>query len=173
MPIVGDIGATELTYLIARLNEAGAELRSRRDPEYVYTAAAVGSFGAFAWGVAALAAARISPVIPGVTAAIGILFITIAVAAKTWREHLKHEEQRLLMASIVLRIEARLNLATAAPQEGGEPAEPRQELGGLRKRCEALLLSQSGFAWSLWILGVTALAAMIFCLSIAASRQVP
>ena len=43
--------------------EISAEIRSRRDPELIFTAAVVGALGAVAWGVAA-ASMRVNMVVP-------------------------------------------------------------------------------------------------------------
>ena len=59
------------------LSEISAELRSRRDPEHLYTAASVGAFGAVAWGVAALGAGQpqfvpMSPTHPALVGGLGV-----------------------------------------------------------------------------------------------------
>ena len=71
--------------LLAVLQELGAALRARSDAEHAYTAAAVGSFGAVAWGVAALKPQDgPSPTV----AAAGVLFVTCCVVWKiTWDHH--------------------------------------------------------------------------------------
>jgi hypothetical protein len=43
-------GTSEQTLLLTLLSEVTNELRSRRDPEHLYTAAAIGGFGAVTWG---------------------------------------------------------------------------------------------------------------------------
>jgi len=69
------------------------ELRSRRQAEYVYTGAALGSFGAVAWGVAALVAAArpSSPKYwlfqPPIVAALGSLVVAVAVIFKICADH--------------------------------------------------------------------------------------
>jgi hypothetical protein len=48
--IAPDVNSKDIELLLAILAELGEELQKRRDPEYVFTAAAVVSFGAVSWG---------------------------------------------------------------------------------------------------------------------------
>jgi hypothetical protein len=89
--------------LIALLAEYGAAMRERSQPEYLYTVAAVGSFGAVC-----LVAASLHPELyhertwthPASVAAIGIILIAVFVIAKIVREHqnyarLKHSRAKV------------------------------------------------------------------------------
>src|SRR2546427_35418 len=51
--------------LFAIFEDLGEEVRKRRDPEYIYTAAAVGGFGAVSWGVASLSGANPQRILSG------------------------------------------------------------------------------------------------------------
>lgn len=73
------------------LTELSAALRGRSEPEHLYTAAALGGFGAVAWGVAALQPEKyLSKAIyqrPGGVAALGTLLVATAIVLKICREH--------------------------------------------------------------------------------------
>jgi hypothetical protein len=165
-PQTMDQGTT--TYLLARLAEHGEELRSRREPEYIYTAAAIGSFGAVAWGIAALAAANAPTRLPAIVAAVGVFVVALTVVAKSWREHLRHEQQRIQMAAIIARIEQSLVDDVTSLGKAEAVGAPR----GFVRRCEALLLSRGGYFWSLIILFAGAAGAIGFCLAVAFSAPV-
>jgi hypothetical protein len=81
------------------LQELGDEIRRRREPEHLYTAAAVGAFGAVAWGVATIATvqnANMSPVYlhPAIVAAVGCILLAFALIAKVVREHRRYARLR-------------------------------------------------------------------------------
>lgn len=77
--------------LLVVLQELGTALRARSDPEHIYTAAAVGYFGAVAWGVAALKPqdylSRVIWTRPATVAAVGILVVACLVVWKILHEH--------------------------------------------------------------------------------------
>jgi hypothetical protein len=135
--------------LFAELAEG---LRARKEPEHLYTAAALGGFGAVAWGVAALQPRDYigRPVYerPAAVAAIGILLVATAVVAKIWREHTKYAENKDTQNGIASDINATC---------GGEiiPQNMRMPAG-------------SGWAWSIMVVIVAAFAAIAFCIAVAA-----
>jgi hypothetical protein len=133
------------------LPELGAALRFRSEPEHLYTAAALGGFGAVAWGVATLQPGNYfdRPLYerPAVVAAIGTLVLAIAIVAKICREHTKYA---------ALKKEQK-NIADKLDSSCGEIITPntmRSEAGG-------------GYIWSIAVVSVAAIGAIAFCLSVA------
>ncbi|MGH9549379.1 MAG: hypothetical protein ACRD3W_08390, partial [Terriglobales bacterium] len=90
------------------LTELGAALRARSEPEHLYTAAALGSFGALAWGVAALQPesylTRPMWMRPAVIAAIGTAVVASSVVVKIIREHYKFAEIKREQARIAKQL---------------------------------------------------------------------
>jgi hypothetical protein len=71
--------------LLVLLSEVGSQKRHRSDSEDLYSAAALGSFGAVTWGVAALQSESFKgPILthPALIAAIGVLLVAGVVVAK-------------------------------------------------------------------------------------------
>jgi hypothetical protein len=144
--------SSRMVALTALLAEVSAETRSRRDPEYLYTAASVGAFGAVAWGVAALTTGREawSPAHPALIAAVGILAIAFAVVVKVVREHrlyvgLRREQVRV----------AKLLTATAGFQEGILPPGLKASGDGPGHWFSVAIVlvaavSTSGFCFAIW-----------------------
>ena len=88
-------GFSEQSLLLTLFTQYTDELRARREAEHIYTAAAIGSFGAVAWGVAALAGEHLVHLPcflfhPAIVAAIGTLVVAAAVAIKIEVEHAKY-----------------------------------------------------------------------------------
>lgn len=96
---------------LALVTEMGAALTARSEAEHLYTAAAMGSFGAVCWGVAALDASRYSgrPFFsrPGAVAAVGIAVVTILVVLKIYREHRRYAEIKDDLAAILRNLACR------------------------------------------------------------------
>lgn len=130
------------------------ELRSRRQPEYIYTAAAVGAFGAIAWGVATLATLQIGVPNwrhPALTGIIAIVMIAIPVIIKIRREHSHY---------IVLRKE-QVDLIGTMAQECKLDEEMIPT--GLKK---SSIIVGRGHLLSIFIVTGAGLGATLFCASI-------
>lgn len=131
------------------LQELGNSLRARSEAEHLYTAAAVGSFGALAWGVAALQPERYLTrpfgERPAGVAAIGVLIVAVFICIKICREHGVYKQTKKEQARIAKRL--------AAPE--GEtkiiPEYMLEESAGL------------GFLYSLLVVAVAAVSAAWFC----------
>jgi len=137
------------------LQDHGQEIRSRRDPEHIYTAALVGAVGALAWGVATVGAIFPSASIPwwrhpAIVGAIACLVMASFVTLKIIREYRVH---------LILRKE-QVRLASLLADETGV----------LRPEVPAGLQSTSGVGLghqlSITIIMVTAVSAGLFCVSI-------
>ena len=139
--------------LVALLAEVSAETRSRRDPEYLYSAASVGTFGAVAWGVAALTASRSrepwSLTHPAFIAAVGILAIAFTVIVKVVREHQMYVDVRREQVRL-----AKLLIARTGLQEDTLPP-------GLKSSGDG-----PGYWFSVAIVLVAAASTAAFCLAI-------
>jgi hypothetical protein len=137
--------------LLALLPEIGNALRARSEPEHLFTAAAVGGFGAVAWGVAALQPEKYlsRPVYwrPAMVAVIGILIVAGSITAKILREHGVYRKTRKEQARIAGQ------LASVIGKEN-VPDYMLDEKAG------------RGFFWSLSVVVIAALAASGFCLSL-------
>jgi hypothetical protein len=136
--------------LLLLLQELGAALRARSDPEHLYTAAALGSFGAVAWGVAALKPqdylSRPIWTRPGTVAALGILLVALSVVRKIRREHKKYTETKK-QYSLVATLLKSLPNGDVIPNNWTDPAG-------------------EGHKYSEWLVMVAAGAAILFCLSL-------
>lgn len=93
-----------ITAQLSLLSEYGNDLRARSQPEYLYTAASLGAFGAVSWGVAAM-----SPTVyvssdwwarPPIVAAAGIFVVAVSVLAKIWREHTNYGMVKAYRAAV-------------------------------------------------------------------------
>jgi len=135
--------------------DIGSEVRARRDPEYLYTAATIGALGALAWGVATIATVQGAGGIPSwrhpaVAGAVASLMLTWAVWQKIQREHGIY----VALRAEQLRIAGLLAEATGVSQE---------ELPtGLRLGVTA----GAGHRASGVVIGSTCAATVLFCLSI-------
>ena len=143
------------TVLLGFLSELGNDLRSRSEPEFVYTAAAIASFGAVSWGVAALRAAGTTGTEPLVAAG-GVLILAVAVISKIWREHGVYMKMRTDIVRIA--------------QELAETVDVTQELipGRLQR-----VGPGRGFLLSIFVVAMGALAAIAFCLSVYSTGSKP
>jgi hypothetical protein len=138
--------------LVALLADVGNELRSRRDPEHLYTAASVGAFGAVAWGVSTLAAAHIQGSRwgqPPFVAAAGVVALALVVSRKIYRVHQDYVGLRAYQGQLARALCESLHV--------GHDAFPRSMLSGK---------AGSGHWGSILVVAVAALAAVWFCLSL-------
>jgi len=141
--------------LLTVFTDLANELRSRREPEHLYTAAAIGSFGAIAWGVAALAAAQgkssFYPLLhTAFVAALGSVIVEILVILKIKREHREYAKLREHLGEISRRL----------PRACGLPAEYDLPLGLTSGE------TGPGYTGSVRIVEGAAFAAVIFCLAV-------
>jgi hypothetical protein len=139
--------------LLVLLKEQCDAMRARSEPEHLYTAAAVGSFGAVAWGVAALRPeqnmSRVFALRPAFIAAVGIL----AVAALIWRKIVR-ERGEFEKAKTARSVTAK-KLAELAGNEDLVPTYMVSDEKGM------------GYRGSVWIVIGSAMVASLFCLSLA------
>ena len=105
-----ELKKVEIEVLVALLAEIGAEVRSRREPEFILTAAFVAASGAIAWGVAALANAntRLWWSHPAIVGALGIFIIGAAVVFKIIREHGIYKKARETQGGLAKKLDDRL-----------------------------------------------------------------
>jgi uncharacterized membrane protein len=140
--------------LFAALQDLGEEVRKRRDSEYIYTAAAVGSFGAVSWGVASLSTAASQRIVsawatPASVAAIGTGLLAAAVVHKIYRDHDAYAGLRGEQVRIVKLLAGRLGV-----RDEDLPKQYREVGPGL------------GYLWSMTVVLVAAIGAIAFCLSV-------
>lgn len=142
----------KIEFLTALLADMGSEVRSRREPESILTAAFVAAAGAAIWGVAALNIPAPKPswwCHPAIVGAIGIVILSIAVVIKIIREYITYKEARMEQGIIANKIIKLL---------GEEPSLLPKGLANAKAR--------SGHRYSVGIVIVAGLAAVCFCLSI-------
>lgn len=136
--------------------ELSEEIRSRREPEHLYTAAAIGAFGAIAWGVATIATVTTNknPVAfyqhPALVAAGACVILTVAVIAKIVREHKKYVDLR--------REQIKLAQSLAESCSFDRSNLPP----GLHVGKE----SGPGYLWSTGVVVCAAVGAIAFCVSV-------
>lgn len=136
--------------------EISAEIRSRRDPELIFTAAVVGALGAVAWGVAATAslnAVRALPWYqhPAIVGAIVVVLMAAPVLTRIVRENRLYRDLRQEQLRISCEF-ARLSGMTEAELPPG---------------LRSTALTQGPGVWySAAIVCLTSLGALIFCWSI-------
>ena len=135
------------------LKEQCDAMRSRSEPEHLYTATAVGSFGAVAWGVAALTPDKYSSrpfmLRPALIAAVGIVVVAALIRRKIVREHGEYEKAKKARIAIAAK------LANLGGDAGIIPDYMTSEKEGL------------GYKGSIWIVAGAAAVASLFCLSLA------
>jgi hypothetical protein len=135
------------------LKELCDSMRARSEPEHLYTAAAVGSFGAVAWGVAALRPeqylGRPFYLRPAAVAVMGILIVAVAICIKIKREHTVYADTKKALSKIAIQ------LASLEGAEGMIPDHMRGEKAG------------PGFKYSIGVVAAAASLAILFCLSVA------
>jgi hypothetical protein len=140
-------GHSDTSLLQSLLTDLTVELRARREPEYLYTAAALGSFGAVAWGVAALSSTKTLGgrpwwIHPAVVASVGTIPVAAAVITKIIIEHSHYKGLREELARISGYIADALAKQPNVLPTGLVSPEPRK-----------------GYLWSICVVGVSALAA--------------
>jgi hypothetical protein len=130
--------------------EWGADLRAKSAHEHLYAGAAVGGFGAVAWGVAALRPDKCLDtevyLRPAVVAAIGTFTLVVAIVVKICRDHGMYAKGKAKQNEI----------ATAINSDYGEIVPE-------------VMLSKSGngYLYSIAVVIIAGLAAVAFCLSVA------
>jgi hypothetical protein len=97
----------KLDVQLALLAEHGAALRARSMAEYLFATAAVGSFGAVCWGVAAL---DNKGWLPAVVAAIGIVGVAATVLLKIQQDHLAYNNIKIEQIKLAEELEATYNM---------------------------------------------------------------
>lgn len=134
------------------LTDLSAAMRARSEPEHLYTAAALGGFGAVTWGVAALQPDKYfgRPLYkrPAGIAAFGTLLVGTAIVVKIWREHKRFAEIKEDRAKIANQL---------ASQQGATGIIPKDYLSPDPGR---------GDRYSLAIVIIAAFGAILFCLSV-------
>ncbi len=141
--------------LLVLLKEQGDELRYRSQPELLYTAAAVGSFGAVTWGVAALPVTNFPDRFithPAAIAAMGVLLVASVLIAKACRDHIKHAYAKEARADICRQIASLPNCGGIIPD-----ALMVKELG-------------PGYRGSVLLVGAAATSSIVFCIGTLASN---
>ena len=137
---------------LSLFTELSAALRARSEPEHLYTAAALGGFGAVAWGVAALQPEKYSSKAmyqrPAGVAALGTLLVATAIVMKICREHKKFAEIKKEQARIAAQIASLPGAAEIIPKSMLSP------------------IAGKGYIWSLVVVIAAAGAAILFCLSL-------
>ena len=146
---------SRLATLSLLLQEISAELRSRRDPEHLYTAALIGALGAVAWGVATIATVEaLTKTVfwqhPALVGAFACLVMSIGVWLKVQREHNGYVNLRKDHVRIA---------ALVASAAGIEQSELSQ---GLRQD----QIAGNGHLYSGIVIASSAVASFLFCLSI-------
>lgn len=137
------------------LQEVGAELRARREPEHLFTAALVGALGAVAWGVATIASVPGAKMIPwwrhpALAGALSCALFAAGVWFKVKREHGLYVGLRAEQARI----------AGLVAELAGVKQEDVPE--GLRTGSTA----GAGYLSSAGVIAASATAAIVFCVSV-------
>jgi len=134
------------------LTEMGHATRARSEPEHLYTAAALGSFAALAWGVAALHPETYSvrPLWsrPAMVAAIGVALVASGVVIKIVREHGKFAEIKSEQARIAARLASLPGAAGIIPERILSP------------------VAGKGYLYSIAVVVLPAIAAICFCMAV-------
>src|SRR5215475_14426471 len=92
------------TLLLMLLAELSNELRYRAQAEATYTAATVASFGATAWGVAAIANVKGNSTVI-LLAVFGIAALAGAVCWRIWTDHRKFAQAKEARAALCWKLE--------------------------------------------------------------------
>lgn len=137
-----DLGPT----LMEVYRDIREELRSRRQAELAYTAAAIAAFGAIAWGMASILASGNRPAALSGSRIFASLFcagVAIPIVIKINAEHKKYKTIFNQMAQLI----GRLNMHYPI-----QPFLPSAQVSG------------RGFMESIWIVVLGAIFAVVFCL---------
>jgi MFS family permease len=143
------------------LQEIGNEVRSRREPEHAFTAAAVGALGAIAAGTAAVAtvpglAAAPAWRHPAVVGAVACVLIAIAILFKIERENRVYRAARAEQVSLYAKFAAECGLKNFE----------------LPKGLQSAAIVGKGHWFSAAIVLVAALGSASFCLAVWQSARV-
>lgn len=135
--------------------DLGEEIRSRREPEHLYTAAAIGAFGAVTWGIATIATVSPSKPVsffwhPAFVAIVACVVLSGVVISKIVREHRNYT---------VLRRE-QISIAQSLAKSCGF------EINNLPKRLQPGSEDGIGYMWSIVVVVGAAIGAILFCFSI-------
>jgi hypothetical protein len=138
--------------LLTLLKEQCDSMRARSEPEHLYTAAAVGSFGAVAWGVAALNpgkyVGRVFALRPAFIAAVGILVVAELIRRKIVREHGEFERAKKA------RTVTAKKLAEFAPGKDLVPAYMMSDEEGMGYKGSVRIVIGAAFVSSLFCLSL-------------------
>ena len=159
----------DLEVLLALNVELQTELRARRDSEHLYTAAFIGASGAVAWGVATIATVQgseFSLVHPAIAGLLMIWLMAVAIAIKSYREHLVHRSLRAQVDKIGASLQAKSpNLDTIWPHHLMS-SEDKKRIIGTGKAIDHRVLKITGLVYSLVVIVLTSVGATLFCLAI-------
>ena len=141
--------------IVVLLQELGSEIRSRRDPEHTYTAAALGSFAAIVGGVAAVTAlANVSAVPfwrhPALIGAVVCAVLSVLVVRKIERECVIYAALRQEQFKLVEMLREDANLKAEQIPAGLKSSAP----------------TPSGHSYSTSLVNGAAIAAGAFCLAV-------
>ena len=144
-----------MDFLLLLLQQIGDETRSRRDPEHLYTAAALGAIGAVAWGVATIGTItgmgnKSFLMHPAIAGGIVCLVMAFVVCAKTYKEHTTYRNLRDEQITLIARVAE----ATGVNQD--------QLSKGLRVGFKV----GRGYLFSMAVVVIPALAAVWFCYTV-------
>jgi hypothetical protein len=130
--------------------EWGADLRAKSDQEHLLAGAAMGGFGAVAWGVAALQPGKYLDtevyLRPAVVAAIGTFILAVAIVVKIFRDHRMYARGKAIQNDIVAAVNS--DFGEIIPEV-------------------MLARSGNGYLYSIAVVIIAAIAAVAFCLSVA------
>jgi len=134
------------------LGEMGEELRSRTQAEHLYTAAAIGSFGATVWGVGGGLNNKLADPVwsdPAFASAVGIMIVAIGVCLKIRNAHVGYEYVWKSRAELVDRLRADYKFVNRTI-----PVAIRKRRAG------------PGYLYSIIVVAAAALGSTFFCWSI-------
>ena len=112
---------TDRELLFALFEHHNCEARSRREPEFTYTAASVAGLGAIAWGVAALATTATTLNSKGMwwatlATTCGIFILVVIVSLKILYDHAAYVNVRKAQQEVVRRLMPDTDHAMLLPQ---------------------------------------------------------
>jgi hypothetical protein len=118
----------KIQFLISSLSGMGQEVISRREPEFMFTAAYIAAAGAVAWGVAAIDVSDTVYLLlnPAIVGAIGVVFIGFFVVAKIIREYCQYVGARKEQGRIAKDIILLLNENEALLPKGLKDPKPQK-----------------------------------------------
>jgi hypothetical protein len=140
-----DIDIAKGNLWLTILTQVNDEIVSRRQPEYMYTTAAVASFGAVTWGVAALTGPNAIQS-AAIVAGIGIFVLALTIILKIFIEHSHYEKLRCDQFRIASKVAEYFKIDTK-----DFPYAYREYNAG------------NGHLYSVLIVAISAIAAAVFC----------